>query len=182
MTRQTTPQSVAHSEGEEPALIAPPGPAAPYKSVGFTLSTLGFAVSSGFQAKLAPLEILPRDFALLRAVGAAEGQSQQAIGERLRLPASRMVAFLDSLEERGLLERRPHPTDRRARALHLTEAGRGLLAEAYAAALDFERDLCAGLSATERERLLELLGTVVATLGLPAGVHAASMVPDAGER
>jgi DNA-binding MarR family transcriptional regulator len=93
-----------------------------------------------------------------------------------------MVAFLDSLEERGLLERRPHPTDRRARALHLTEAGRGLLAEAYAAAVDFERDLCAGLSAAERERLLELLGTVVATLGLRAGVHAASMVPDAGER
>ena len=113
-------------------------------------------------------------------MGAAEGQSQQAIGERLRIPASRMVAFIDSLEARGLLERRPHPTDRRARALHLTEDGRALLAEAYAAAVAFESDLCAGLSAGERERLLELLGTGRRTLGLPPGVHAAHLVPDAG--
>ena len=182
MATSSTPAPPAPpAEGDEPSLSAPPGPAAPYKSVGFTLSTLGFAVASGFHAKLAPLGIEPRDFALLRAVGAAEGQSQQAIGERLRIPASRMVAFIDSLEERGLLERRPHPTDRRARALHLTEEGRALLTEAYAAAVTFESDLCARLSAAERERLVELLGTVLATLGLPPGVHAANMVPDPGE-
>src|SRR6185312_9344260 len=120
-------------QGDGPALEVPPSPAAPFKSVGFTLSNLGFAVAAGFRAKLEPLGLEPRDFALLRAVGAAEGLTQQAIGERLHVPASRMVAFIDSLQERGLLERRAHPSDRRARALYLTTDGRSLLAEAYAA-------------------------------------------------
>ncbi|MGH2879628.1 MAG: MarR family transcriptional regulator [Solirubrobacteraceae bacterium] len=56
------------------------------------------------------------------------GASQQAIGERLQIPPSRMVAFVDALEQRGLLERRANPEDRRARALYLTDEGRELLA------------------------------------------------------
>ncbi len=147
----------------------------PFRSVGFTLSTLGFAVAQGFSETLAPLGIEPRDFALLRAVGAAEGSSQQAVGERLGIPPSRMVGFVDALEERELLERRAHPNDRRARALHLTPAGRTLLAGAFEAAVAFESELCAGLAPGERESLLDLLATVTATIGLRPGVHAANL-------
>ncbi len=179
----TTPSGGgAHAaDAEEASLSRPPGAAAPFKSVGFTLSTLGFAVGHSFRETLAPLGIEPRDFALLRAVGAGEGHSQQAIGERLGIPASRMVAFIDALEERGLLERRAHPTDRRARALHLTEAGRKLLADAFAAAVAFETELCRDLDAGERDQLLALLGKVRGTLGLPPGVHAAHMLPEDDE-
>jgi DNA-binding MarR family transcriptional regulator len=173
--------AAADDGGGETSLSRPPAAAAPFRSVGFTLSTLGFAVAHGFRETLAPLGIEPRDFALLRAVGAGEGHSQQAIGERLGIPASRMVAFIDSLEERGLLERRRHPTDRRARALHLTDGGRALLADAYDAAVAFETALCRDLAPGERERLLELLGKVQGTLGLAPGVHAAHLLPDPGE-
>lgn len=158
-----------------------PSDSPPFQSVGFTLSTLGFAVAAGFRQKLAPLGLEPRDFALLRAVGAVEGQSQHAIAERLRIPASRMVAFIDALQARGLLERRQHPTDRRARALHLTAAGSELLGEAFAVAASFERDLCEGLAEGERDRLLELLGHVADELGLAPGVHAAHLQPGPGE-
>ncbi len=177
MARESAPPA-STADAAEQRLASPPTAVAPFRSVGFTLSTLGFAVAAGFRARLEPLGIEPKDFALLRAVGAAEGLSQQAISEQLRIPASRMVAFVDSLETRGLLERRAHPSDRRARALHLTKAGRALLAKAYEAAVGFETDLCAGLGKGERERLLELLGVVLATLGLPPGVHAANMVPE----
>ena len=146
----------------------------PFRSVGFTLSTLGFAVSAGFAERLAPLGLEPRDFALLRSVGAAEGSSQQAVGERLGIPPSRMVGFVDALQGRGLLERRAHPSDRRARALHLTPAGRALLAGAHEAAVAFESELCAGLAPGERDRLLDLLGAVTETIGLRPGVHAAN--------
>src|SRR5581483_9559031 len=95
-------------------------------------SSLGYAVSRRFHTTLEPLSLEPREFALLRAVAPAEGASQQAIGERLQIPASRMVAFVDALEARGLLERRPNPNDRRARALYLTDDGRALLASAFA--------------------------------------------------
>jgi DNA-binding MarR family transcriptional regulator len=146
----------------------------PFQGVGFNLSTLGFAVSAGFAERLAPLGLEPRDFGLLRAIGAAEGESQHAIAVRLQIPASRMVAFLDSLERRGLLERRSHPTDRRARALHLTPGGHDLLGRAFEVAAGYERELCAGLDVRERELLLEMLGQVAAAVGVPPGVHAAT--------
>jgi DNA-binding MarR family transcriptional regulator len=115
----------------------------------------------------------PRDFALLRSVAAHEGQSQHAVGERLSIPASRMVGFVDSLEGRGLLERRHNPNDRRTRSLHLTDAGRELLERAFEQAVSHERALCAGLSGAEREQLLGLLQRVAVQLGLAPGVHAA---------
>jgi DNA-binding MarR family transcriptional regulator len=143
------------------------------RSVGFALSTTGYAVARGFRQQLAPLELEPREFALLRAVAASEGSSQQAIGAGLQIPASRMVAFVDALEARGLLERRQNQTDRRARALHLTNRGRELLGRAVELAVEYERELCAELTEEEREQLLDLLERLGARLGLAPGVHAA---------
>lgn len=157
---------------------APPLPqVAPFRGVGFTLSSLGYAVAAGFRERLAPLGLEPREFALLRAIGDGGGASQHAISEQLGIPASRMVALIDALEGRGLVERRPHPGDRRARALHLTPRGRSLLLEAFEVAVAFELALCAGLAPDERERLLSLLGAVTSTLGLAPGVHAAKADP-----
>lgn len=144
-----------------------------FRSVGFNLSSLGYAVSRRFRETLAPLQLEPREFALLRAVEAAEGMSQQALSERLQIPASRMVAFVDALQQRGLLERRPNLQDRRAHALYLTNEGRDMLAEAMTAAVAFEQELCADLQANEREQLLDLLFRVAPQLGLRPGTHSA---------
>jgi DNA-binding MarR family transcriptional regulator len=157
----------AHQSPADPSLDSSP----PFQAVGFIVSSVGYAVAKRFRATLAPLGLDPREFALLRAVGAAEGQSQQAIGERLQIPPSRMVAFVDGLEERALLERRQNPHDRRTRALYLTAEGRELLERAFTLALGLERDLCAGLSDSEREQLLALLQRVALRVGLVTGPH-----------
>jgi DNA-binding MarR family transcriptional regulator len=146
----------------------------PFHTVGFTVSSIGHAVARRFKETLAPLELEPREFALLRAVGADEGQSQQAIGERQQIPPSRMVAFVDALQERGLLERRLNPHDRRTRALYLTDSGRELLLRAFALATAVERDLCADLSSSEREELIDLLWRVGLRLGVAPGTHSAT--------
>ena len=159
------------SDGQSPASASTAPPTS--QSVGFTLSSLGYAVAARFRATLAPLELEPREFALLRTVAAAEGRSQQAVGGLLQIPASRMVAFVDALEARGLLERRHNPLDRRTRELHLTDRGRSLLERALALANDFERELLADLSPQEREQLLALLQRIGLRLGLLPGVHAA---------
>ena len=161
----------ARPGGQSPAAASPAPPTS--RSVGFTLSSLGYAVAARFRATLAPLELEPREFALMRAVAAAEGRSQQAVGGLLQIPASRMVAFVDALEARGLLERHHNPLDRRTRELHLTDRGRSLLERALALANDFERELLADLSPREREQLLELLQRIGLRLGLLPGVHAA---------
>jgi DNA-binding MarR family transcriptional regulator len=145
----------------------------PFRAVGFKLSSLGYAVSRLFRQTLAPLGLEPREFAILRVVGAAEGLSQQAAGERLQIPASRMVAFVDALEAGMLLERRHNPRDRRTRTLYLTEEGRELLNRAFVLAAELERHLCAQLGDAERQQLLDLLERVGAQLGLAPGTHAA---------
>jgi DNA-binding MarR family transcriptional regulator len=122
---------------------------------------------------LEPLGLEPRQFALLRYVAAAEGHSQQELGAVLQVPASRMVALLDEMEERGLLERRAHPTDRRAKALYLTPGGSKTLTQAMEAAAAFEGEVTAGLGADEREELVSLLQRLAANLELTFGVHPA---------
>lgn len=153
--------------------VAIPSPERPFRSVGFTISTTGYAIAAQFRERLAPFGLEPREFALLRSVAASEGDSQQAIGERMKIAPSRMVAFVDSLERRGLLERRQNPADRRARALFLTDEGRDLLGRAFQVSVEHERTLTQDLTSAEREQLLELLARVGDHVGIPRGVHAA---------
>jgi DNA-binding MarR family transcriptional regulator len=135
-------------------------------SVGFTLSQLGFATSSRFGQIVGALGLEPRHFAVLRAVRAADGQSQQSVADRLQIPPSTMVSLVDHLEQQGWLERRLAATDRRTRQLHLTERGAQVLDRAMRLGAQWEQQICAGLSDTERDQLLGLLRMVAANLGL----------------
>jgi DNA-binding MarR family transcriptional regulator len=84
-----------------------------------------------------------------------------------------MVAIVDDLERRELLERRPHERDRRVRNLHLTAAGTKLLRQAERKAQQFDGQVTDPLSEAEMEQLLALLQRVAAGLDLPRGAHAA---------
>jgi DNA-binding MarR family transcriptional regulator len=120
---------------------------------------------------LAPVGIDPREFLLMRFVAADEGRSQQALAERVDIPASRMVALVDHLEEAGLVERRPDKEDRRVRGLHLTRKGRGVLDRAAKIAIDYETELCAGINREERELLIDLLQKLQVRQTALRGVH-----------
>ncbi len=137
------------------------------------LSTLGYAVSRGFHEALDPVGLEPRHFLVLRTIGLAEGQSQQALAHRLQIPKSRMVAIVDELEQRGLLERRADPGDRRVHALHLTAEGRKLLRRAFEIAMRYEERVGAPLDVEERRQLLDLLARIATALDLPTDAHSA---------
>ena len=137
------------------------------------LSSLGYAVSRRFHEVLGPLELEPGEFALLRAVSASAGEPQSALAERLHISPSWMVAVVDELESRKLLERRPHERDRRVRNLHLTATGTKLLRQAERQAQQFDLQVTDPLSDAELEQLLELLQRVAAGLDLQPGAHAA---------
>lgn len=82
-----------------------------------------------------------------------------------------MVAIVDELESRGLVERRPHPSDRRIRAVYLTPKGRKLLARGRKIAAEHEEELTRGMSGAERKQLVALLQKVVEEQEIGAGVH-----------
>jgi DNA-binding MarR family transcriptional regulator len=96
-------------------------------------------------------------FALLNVLGTREGAIQQELGSAMGVDPSTMVSLIDQLEAAGLAERRPRPTDRRAREVAITPKGRRMLKQARELAMQVEDDVLRGLSEPERRRLLALL-------------------------
>jgi DNA-binding MarR family transcriptional regulator len=140
-------------------------------TLAFLLSQVGIHASRQFAEKIAAVDLNPPLFRVLNLVDAAEGQSQQAIGAAIDVPASRMVALVDELEQRGLVERRPKPNDRRVRALYLTRKGRNALARGREIAKEHEEALTRGLNPTDRKRLVALLQQIVDEQAIGKGVH-----------
>jgi DNA-binding MarR family transcriptional regulator len=132
----------------------------------YLLVQIGYEAARRFGERLAPLGIEPRHFGLLRLVAGVEGQSQQALAERLHLPKSRMVWLVDDLEQRELVERRRNPADRRAHALYLTEKGQEVLARSAEVATRHEEDLLRSLGPEERIELSSLLQRIAADMGI----------------
>ncbi|MGC4814814.1 MarR family winged helix-turn-helix transcriptional regulator [Micromonospora sp. DT228] len=137
----------------------------------FLLSQLGFHVAQTFAARLAPLGIAPNHFGLLMHLERNEGTTQQQLADALGIHRKVMVGLLDDLEHRDLVERRRHPRDRRAHAIHLTETSRKLLPRARWVADQHEGEILTPLDAGERARLVTVLQRLAEHTGSPAGVH-----------
>ena len=116
-------------------------------------------------------------WAVLAYVARHEGSNQAALADMLEIEPITLVRLLDKLEAAGLVERRPDPTDRRARRLFLTEATGPLLAQLQVLAAETRETALAGMSEAERQQLTNLLMKVRANL---SGRDLGPM-PDAGE-
>jgi MarR family 2-MHQ and catechol resistance regulon transcriptional repressor len=90
-----------------------------------------------------------------------------ALGAKIRLTSGSISIAIDRLEEKGLVERKDDPDDRRARIVHLSTQGRTLIECAFAAHACAMQRAASGLSKSERAaaiRLLKKLGTKAAEL------------------
>lgn len=136
------------------------------------LSTqLGVYVQEQLIGLLAPLGIHPRHFGMLSLLIEQDGLSQHQLCEPLDVHRNVMVGLVDEMEQRGLVERRRHPADRRAHAVHLLPAGRQLQAEAEALVSEFEAKLLGGLDTAEAMTFISLLKRVSEYAGLHHDVH-----------
>jgi MarR family 2-MHQ and catechol resistance regulon transcriptional repressor len=116
------------------------------------------AVESYAQASIKKLEIGGSDFAVLEALLHKGSLPVNEIGKKVLLTSGSITVAIDRLEARGLVERRAHNTDRRARIVHLTKEGRKLITRAYGKhATDMEELASASLTAAERRTLIRLL-------------------------
>jgi MarR family transcriptional regulator, lower aerobic nicotinate degradation pathway regulator len=139
-------------------VTGPPGVhSALTKHTGFLLSRMGIVATKQFSERLEELGLNTRMWGALNVLDAEGAITQHALGRCTGIDPSSMVATIDELERRGLVERRPHPTDRRAHALHITELGLQTLANGRKLAREAQDRLLAPLSTEEREQLHELL-------------------------
>ena len=97
------------------------------------------------------------DFAILEALLHKGPLPVNEIGKKILLTSGSITAAVDRLEDRKLVERRAHGTDRRAKIVHLTKEGKKLITRIYADhAVDMEQLASASLTRKEREVLIKL--------------------------
>ena len=139
--------------------------------MAFLLSQLGHRSASVFTELIASIDLTPPHAGILRAIAAEPGRSQQALSGELGLLPSRVVAYVDELEDRGYVERRRNPDDRRLHALHLTASGKKVIGKIGELGRQHDRLLTAGLDAQQRDTVRQLLAIMAEHQGLTPHVH-----------
>jgi DNA-binding MarR family transcriptional regulator len=135
------------------------------------VTQLGAHVQDQVIDVLAPLGIHPRHFGMLSLLIEQDGLTQHQLCESLDIHRNVMVGLVDEMEERGLVERRRHPVDRRAHAVHVLPDGHRIFAEAEVMLTGFEAKLLGGLDDVEAAMFTSLLQRVSEHAGLQNGVH-----------
>jgi MarR family transcriptional regulator, 2-MHQ and catechol-resistance regulon repressor len=136
------------------------------------------AVEAHAYRSVASQPIGTSDFAVLEALLHKGPLPVNTIGRKVQLTSGSITAAVDRLEEQNLVERRPHPTDRRARVVHLTPEGKRLITPVFA---QHQRDMeraASSLSPSERATLIRLLRK----LGLDAERTLGMIVPSKKEK
>ncbi|WP_245614102.1 MarR family winged helix-turn-helix transcriptional regulator [Actinokineospora inagensis] len=137
-------------------------------------SDLGWALGAVFRGYVRAAEQVlaglpggPRGYQVLTTAIEGESCSQQTLAHRLGVDKTVMTYLIDDLERTGLVERRPDPTDRRARLLSATDAGHRRHTETTAALHAVEAEVLTPLTPTERETLRDLLRKLATHQGDP---------------
>ncbi|MNE05053.1 HTH-type transcriptional regulator MhqR [compost metagenome] len=102
--------------------------------------------------------------ATLRRSGASEGLTPTALFEAAMMSSGGMTARIDRLEKAGLVARGPHPTDRRATLVRLTDKGFDLIETIMPEHEEAARDILAPLSLDEQKTLNALLARLIGGL------------------
>src|SRR6266567_4769356 len=105
----------------------PQGPPAVHRALakhtGYLLGRMGMVAMKQFSVRLEELGLNMRMWGALNVLDAEGAITQHMLGKSTGIDPSSMVSTIDELERHGLVERRRHPSDRRAHALHITDKG-----------------------------------------------------------
>jgi DNA-binding MarR family transcriptional regulator len=118
------------------------------------------ALATEHTAALAELGIAPRAYCVLSKAAAGE-LTQIQLAEVCGLDKTTMVVTVDELERAGLAERRLSPTDRRARIIAVTEAGREMIAAGKEIIARLHADILSALPDREQQAFVGALTRLV---------------------
>ncbi len=146
MTTETSPEA---STPRLPAELA--------SSTTFLLKRLGFAAKEQALEAYDQTGLHPYHYAVLAVLDEGSRETQGAIADALGYDRGQLVGLLDELEDRGLVERKRDPSDRRRQSVRMTADGKRALAKLRALAVELEDDFLASLDESQRASLHALL-------------------------
>lgn len=135
------------------------------ESLGWLVAVLGGQMADSLDQRLKALGLHIGLWPTLFVLWEEEGLTQSELATRCQTANYTTTRVIDALEKLALVERRKHPTSRRAYQIFLTEQGRVLEAEATALAKACNHEFLSALSEPEREQMISLLGKILAARG-----------------
>ena len=133
-------------------------------SLGYQVNHAARLFAQALHQRIAPLGVVPGQFAQLLALFEADGQTQRELCEQVGIEQPTMANTLQRMERDGLVRREPDPADgRRARVL-LTDRARELEGPLVAAARAVNATATRGLNAPEVAAVLAALTRIIANL------------------
>jgi DNA-binding MarR family transcriptional regulator len=127
------------------------------QTIGFLLAKAhqrGYAL---FKERLTPYRLTPQQFCLLAFLWKQDTLTQAELSEKTGVDRTTMGGLIDRLAKDGLLQRLPHPDDRRAYRICLSERGKSLETELCPLAREVRERFLARLTLDEQETLRSLL-------------------------
>jgi len=121
---------------------------------------------NNFSGAMNEIQVTPGQFGVLTLIASNEGMSQSAVARSLGVERSTMVAVIDGLENRGLVIRKPSPTDRRSNALVLSDEGQRIYKRGLELARESDGVTTAGLNDEETVQLITLLRKLNSAAGV----------------
>ena len=140
-----------------PEITTPQLPDELVASVTFLLKRLGFAAKDRGMAAYETTGLHPYHYAILLVLDEGSRETQGSIADALGYDRGQLVGLLDELEERGLVERKRDPKDRRRHLVRMTSDGKRTLRQLRALSRRLEDEFLAPLSQTQRDDLHTLL-------------------------
>jgi len=130
------------------------------RSLGFLLADVSRLVRQRFDSRASGLGLTRAQWRVLAQLRRREGINQTALAEIMEIEPITLGRHIDRLVEKGFVERRADPADRRAWRLHLREQVQPVLDRLREMSGMTSREALAGVSEADANRLIELLLTI----------------------
>ena len=128
--------------------------------INFKLTSAQNVVFNYFKGKLAPLDVTPIQYALLKCLWTEDLQTPSQLAQTLHLDASSITGLLDRLEKKELIERVYSRQDRRSVQVHLLESGAALQKPIETIIEESNREVLSGIDPEDYRRFRGLLETM----------------------
>lgn len=113
-----------------------------------------------FSQRMVDFGLTPVNFSVLSLIGHNPGITSRQLCSALNVLPPNLVGKISAMEQRRLIDRRPHPQVGRAVGLHLSAEGAHFMRQAEQPASQLEDEVASGLSTAEKKTLLRLLQKV----------------------
>ena len=127
------------------------------RTFGFLVHDIGRLMRREFERRVRDMGFTRNQWRVLAHLRRIDGINQSQLADRMDVEPIVLVRLLDKLEKGGYVQRRQDPQDRRAYLLYLTGKAGPLIERLEAISLELREEILGGLSAVERDTLIDLL-------------------------